>query len=165
MCSKKYISEVFLFILLFPCIISPAYAEDYTRVRGTVTKVIDGDTVVIRPYSGQLFKCRLYGIDAPEIPDNGNPGKPYGRAAERELNTLILHSSVEITLSGASSYDREICIIKKLGVDINREMVRRGYARAYRKYLKEPYASQYIDSENEAMKMRRGLWQQANPRR
>jgi endonuclease YncB( thermonuclease family) len=162
---KKTISVFFLIILLSLCIISPIYAEDYKVVRGTVTKVIDGDTVIIRPYSGKLFKCRLYGIDAPEMPDNGNPGEPYSRAADRELNNLILNNTVEITLTGDSSYDREICVIKKLGVDINLEMVRRGYARTYRKYLKEPYASEYIAAENEAQKMRRGLWRQMNPQK
>lgn len=161
---RKYIAEFLIFILLSLCIISSIYAEDSEVVRGSVTKVIDGDTVIIRPYSGKLFKCRLYGIDAPELPHDGNPGQPYGRAAARELNNLVLNSSVEITLTGESSYDREICVIKKMGVDINLEMVRRGYARAYRKYLKGPYASKYIAAENEARKMRRGLWRQAYPR-
>lgn len=161
---RKYIAEFLIFILLSLCIISSIYAEDSEVVRGSVTKVIDGDTVIIRPYSGKLFKCRLYGIDAPELPHDGNPGQPYGRAAARELNNLVLNSSVEITLTGESSYDREICVIKKMGVDINLEMVRRGYARAYRKYLKGPYASTYIAAENEARKMRRGLWRQAYPR-
>jgi endonuclease YncB( thermonuclease family) len=161
---KKYISEVFVIILLSLCLISQPYAKDSRVVRGTVTNVIDGDTVVIRPFSGKLFKCRLYGIDAPEMPNDGNPGQPYGRAADRELNNLVLHNAVEITLTGESSYDREICIIQKMGMDINREMVRRGYAWAYRQHLKGPYASEYINAENEARKMRRGLWQQTNPR-
>lgn len=165
MCCKKCISEVFLLLIIIfsLCIISLTYANDYKIVRGTVTKVIDGDTVIIRPYSGKSFKCRLYGVDAPEVPHDRNPGQPYGRAADRELNNLVLYHSVEITLTGDSSYDREICIIKKLGVDINLEMVRRGYARTYRKYLKEPYASKYIDAESQAQKMRRGLWKQAYP--
>ncbi|MBI4682160.1 MAG: thermonuclease family protein [Nitrospirae bacterium] len=164
MCCKKYISEVFFISLLSLCITSPAYSKDYKVDRGTVTKVIDGDTVIIRPVSGKLIKCRLYGIDAPEMPYDGHPGQAYGRAADRELNNLVLHTTVEITLTGESSYDREICIIKKTGVDINREMVRHGYAWAYRKHLKEPYTSEYIDAENEARKMHRGLWQLANPR-
>ena len=126
-------------------------------------KVSDGDTVIIRPFSGKLIKCRPYGIDAPEIAHNGNSGQPYGNAADRELNNLILHTTVDITLTGDKTYDREVCIIKKMGVDINREMVIRGYAWAYRKYLSGPYASEYIDAETEARKMHRGLWQQMNP--
>lgn len=162
-CCKKFIVAVHFLLLLSICILSPAYAKDYKFIRGTVTKVSDGDTVVIRPFSGKLFRCRLYGIDAPEVPHNGNPGQPYGRAADRELNNLILHTTVDITLTGDRSYDREICIIKRMGLDINREMVKRGYAWAYRQYLRSPYASEYIDAEHEARKMRRGIWQQVNP--
>lgn len=160
---KKFISVVFLFFLLSLCIFSQSYAKDYKIIRGTVTKVIDGDTVIIRPFTGKLFKCRLYGIDSPEISHNGKPGQPRGNAAERELTNLILHTTDDITLTGDKTYDREVCIIKKMGVDINREMVIRGYAWAYREYLKGPYASEYIDAETEARKMRRGLWQQNNP--
>jgi endonuclease YncB( thermonuclease family) len=34
--------------------------------------------------------------------------------------------------------------------DINREMVREGYAWAYREYLHGPYASEYIDAEKKS---------------
>jgi hypothetical protein len=34
--------------------------------------------------------------------------------------------------------------------NINLEMVGEGYAEAYRKYLKEPYSSQFIDAEGKA---------------
>ncbi len=162
-CSKKIISAVLIFSLLALCINLQTYAKDYTIIRGTVTKVSDGDTIVVRPFSGKLFKCRLYGIDTPEISHNGIVGQPYGNAAERELKNLILHTTVDITLTGDKTYEREVCIIKKMGVDINREMVIRGYAWAYIEYLKGPYASEYIRAEAEARKMRRGLWQQRNP--
>jgi len=163
-CKRKIISAVLFFSLLFLCITSRTYSKAYSVIRGTVTKVSDGDTVIIRPFSGKLFKCRLYGIDAPEISHNGKPGQPHENAAERELTNLILHTTVDITLTGDKTYDREVCIIKKMGVDINREIVIRGYAWAYREYLKGSYASEYIDAETEARKMRRGLWQQNNPR-
>lgn len=161
---EKHISTVIFYIVISLFIINDTHAENYSVIRGSVTKVIDGDTVIVKPYSGKPFKCRLYGIDAPEMSYNGNPGQAYSRAAERELNNLVLLSTVEIILTGESSYDREICIIKKMGLDINREMLRRGYARAYRKYLKGSYTSEYIDAENEAQKLHRGLWQQAKPK-
>ncbi|MBI4684895.1 MAG: thermonuclease family protein [Nitrospirae bacterium] len=42
-------------------------------------------------------------------------------------------------------------------------MVKRGFAWAYRQYLKRPYASEFIDAESEARTNKRGLWQQTNP--
>jgi len=159
-CCKKIIFAVFLLSL---CISSQLFAGDSKIIRGAVTNVSDGDTVVIRPFTGNLFKCRLYGIDAPEVPHEGEAGQPHGLAADRELRNLVLNTTVDVILMGDSSYDREICVIKKMGVDINREMVKRGYAWAYRQHLERPYSSKYIEAEEEARKMRRGLWQQTNP--
>jgi micrococcal nuclease len=162
-CYRKFVLDVLLLIILSVCISSLTFAKEFKIIRGTVTKVSDGDTVTIRPFPGKLFKCRLYGIDAPEVPHKGKTGQTYGRAADRELSNLVLHTTLDIILTGDSSYDREICIIKNKGIDVNREMVKRGYAWAYRRYLKRPYASEYIRAEEEARKVRRGLWQQINP--
>ncbi len=48
-------------------------------------------------------------------------------------------------------------------MNVNLEMVKRDFAWAYKQYLKRPYASEYIEAENEARAKRLGLWQQANP--
>lgn len=54
-------------------------------------------------------------------------------------------------------------MIKKNGMDVNLEMIKRGAAWAYRKYLKPPYAFEYIQAETEARTKRIGLWQEINP--
>lgn len=56
------------------------------------------------------------------------------------MKELVYKQKVWVTLTDGKSYRREICLIKKGSTDINREMVRRGYAWAYREYLKWPYA-------------------------
>ena len=135
-------------------------------ILGKVMKVKDGDTVVVAlEGGGQFFTCRLYGIDAPETthPRFGQPGQPYGEEAARELKKLILGRDVEVTLKGARTYNREVCLIGKDGMDINLEMVRRGYAWAYKQYLKRPHASKYMEAENHARTKRLGLWADPNP--
>ncbi len=153
-----------LFFLAFP-----AFAAE-TTLTGKVMKVSDGDTVVISPIEGgEFFKCRLYGIDAPETSKYGRrgrlikPGQPYGDEATRELKRLILSQTVDITLTGAKTYKREVCRIVKDGMDVNHEMVKLGYAWAYRHYLHGPYASEYIDAEAAARERHLGLWQDTNP--
>jgi len=42
--------------------------------------------------------------------------------------------------------------------NINLEMVREGYAEAYRECLTEPYRSQFIDAERNAKAERNGIW-------
>jgi len=131
---------------------------------GKVMQVKDGDTVVISlEEGGQFFICRLYGIDTPETAKRGKPGQPYGEEASKETKRLILGQTVHVTTTGAKTYNREVCRIERNNIDINLEMVKRGYAWAYKQYLKRPYASEYIEAENEARKQRLGLWKDINP--
>ena len=113
---------------------------------------------MIRPIGGgEFYTCRLYGIDAPE------KRQSYGKQATEILKDLILGKSVKITLTGDKTYGREVCIIYAGGININRKMVALGYAWAYKRYLKSPYTSEYIDAENRARVDRLGLWQDDNP--
>jgi len=134
--------------------------------KGTVVKVKDGDTVVIKPgRGGQFYVCRLYGIDAPETPKPylRKPGQPFGEEATRFLKSLILGRNVTVVTTGEKTYNREVCLIYKDNDFINLLMVKYGYAWAYRKYLREPYLSMFIKAENYARRHRLGLWEQTNP--
>ena len=122
-------------------------------------QVKDGDTIVVSPVDGgEFFICRLYGIDAPEAIK-----QPYGEESTKELKKLILGQEVAIEIRDRDKYGREVCVISKESMDINLEMVKKGAAWAYRKYLKSPYASEYIDAESKARDKGLGLWQQNNP--
>ena len=133
-------------------------------LKGKVVRVTDGDTVVIALQEGAgNITCRLYGIDAPESRRRDRKGQPYAREAGMELRRLIGGSRVEIITTGEKTYGRDVCIIKRDGKDINLEMVRSGFAWAYRKHLRAPYASEYIDAENKARLQRAGIWQQDSP--
>jgi endonuclease YncB( thermonuclease family) len=70
------------------------------------------------------------------------PGQPFGEESARELKRLILGEIVEVTLTGDKTYNIEVCRIYKDGIDVNLEMVKRGYAWAYRHYLHRPFASE-----------------------
>lgn len=152
-------------LILVLAVFVPAYAfKPYPAVSGKVMKVKDGDTVVVAPEDGgQLYTCRLYGIDAPETDHGRKPGQSYGEESSRELKRLILGQTVEVVLTGQKTYKREVCLIRRGDTDVNLEMVKRGYAWAYTHYLRRPYASAYIDAENEARAKKLGLWQDANP--
>jgi len=158
--ARRITAVLFIIIFLIPV---TAFAGGFkTKVR--VVKVKDGDTIVVAPErGGQFFTCRLYGIDTPEVAHRGRPGQPYGREAAEYLKSLILGKTVVIRTTGKWTYGREICHIEYQGRNINLEMVRAGYAWAYRRYLKRPYASEYISAEREARRARRGIWKQPNP--
>ncbi|MDP3048488.1 MAG: thermonuclease family protein [Thermodesulfovibrionales bacterium] len=154
--KRNIVLFVLVFVLLIPI--------QLFALTGKVIQVKDGDTVLIaHAEGGQFFICRLYGIDTPEIQHGKKPGQSYGDEAMKELKQLILGQVVDVELTGTKTSNREVCIIKKNGIDVNLEMVKLGYAWAYKQYLKRPYASEYIDAENEARNKKLGLWKQANP--
>ncbi|MBI3755763.1 MAG: thermonuclease family protein [Deltaproteobacteria bacterium] len=149
----------FLIYLVFLISTSSVYSADLPeKWSGVVTRVKDGDTVVVGGHT-----CRLYGIDAPEIAHGKKPGQPYGEESKRALEGLILNKVVDIQTTGAKTYKRDVCRIFLDGTDVNIEMVRWGYAWAYVQYLKRPYASEYIDAERKALTGRLGLWQDSLP--
>jgi micrococcal nuclease len=132
-------------------------------VEGKVSRVIDGDTLTLVTREGTKLRVRLYGIDAPEVRHEEMPGQPHGEEAKEALAARVLGRGVTVEIVDVDVHKRVVGIVHCSGADINREMVRRGYAWAYRRYLSAPYASGYIEAENEARGRRAGLWKQPNP--
>lgn len=93
-----------------------------------VVYVIDGDTIIVRDKDKQEHRIRLAYIDAPEIQ------QPYGEAARRFLNELIIRKTVKVKfLNITDKYNRLICIVKYNDININTLLVRTGMAWACRR--------------------------------
>ena len=126
-----------------------------------IPKVVDGDTIHIKSY-----KIRLEGIDAPEMKQKCK--KPYlqimffdfqknyncGMISKKKLIQKIGNQPVKCILLGKDRYKRYLAKCLKDSIDLNRWMVRNGYAVAYKKYSKL-----YILDENFAKEEKLGLWQ------
>ncbi len=115
--------------------------------------VIDGDTIDI---DGQ--RVRLEGVDAPETAQTCGRanGEAYacGRAAADALARLVAKHRVKCREEGTDKYDRVIGVCSADGVEINAELVRRGYAWAFVKY-----SARYVKEEAEAKAAAVGIWQ------
>ena len=123
-------------------------------------KVVDGDTIHIKSY-----KIRLEGIDAPEMKQKCK--KPYlqimfftfqkdyycGQVSKKKLIQKIGNKPVKCILLGKDRYKRYLAKCFKGTINLNRWMVRNGYAIAYRKYSKI-----YVLDENFAKEEKLGLW-------
>lgn len=160
-----------LLALFFALSVGSAWAEDPIRVlEGIVSKVSDGDTVQVQDALGTRVKVRLYGIDAPETEKRNrktgrvsNQGQPFGVEAFQALKGKIGGQRVTVEVRDIDRYRRAVSVVRLAKRDINQEMVREGFAWAYRQYLERPYASEYLQAEEEARRERRGLWRQGNP--
>ncbi len=161
---NKYSAAVLSLILSVLLLSGVTSCSDQVPLQGEVVRVTDGDTAVLALEGKNAnITCRLYGIDSPEHKRRDRRGQPYAAEAGNELKRLIHGQRVEVITTGEKTHGREVCIIKKDGSDMNLEMVKRGYAWAYRKHLSSPYASEYIEAENKARDQKLGMWQEANP--
>ncbi|MDH3382974.1 MAG: thermonuclease family protein [Deltaproteobacteria bacterium] len=157
--------QAVLFLFAFVALLGPSVASCASprTVEGEVTRVIDGDTLTLTTREGTKLRVRLYGIDAPEIRHEEMAGQPCGKEAKEALTALALGRRVTVEIVEIDAHRRMVGIVRRSGADMNLEMVRGGYAWAYRRYLSAPYASRYLDAEREARGKRLGLWKDANP--
>jgi endonuclease YncB( thermonuclease family) len=117
-----------------------------------VPSITDGDTIKILNK-----RIRFHGIDTPEKKQTCiNNSKEYscGEKATNALKRKIDGKSVTCKLQDKlDRYKRYIGVCFLKDVDLNKWMVRNGYAVAYRRYSKD-----YIEDENYAKKKKIGLW-------
>jgi endonuclease YncB( thermonuclease family) len=115
--------------------------------------VIDGDTIEL---DGQNY--RLHGIDAPEAGQKcskaGGGNWRCGDIATESLIKLVRGKQVQCDNRGKDGFERVIGVCSVGGVDINRQMVLKGYAWAFRKFSQD-----YIQEENTARNAGLGIWQ------
>jgi len=121
------------------------------ELRGPVTAVQDGDTFSME---GEII--RLWGIDAPENGQNCERGaKSYNCGAKSE-NVLRRYLRDELVCSWEKKdpYGRLLAKCKSSeGIDINRQMVRDGWALAFIKY-----PTTYLPDERIAQSENSGMW-------
>lgn len=99
---------------------------------------------------GKSVKVRFAGIDTAEL------NQQYGTQAKAFIESLVKGKAVELQCEG-KSYDRITCDVFQVWLNINAEIVRRGYAYDSTKYSHGRYASY----ANEAKEKKIGLWQGA----
>lgn len=143
-----YASMMIRLLLIFVAFTSVAHADD---LRGK-PRIVDGDTIWI----GKT-KIRLHGIDTPEMKQeckdaDGNPWMA-GEEAKEFLKSLTDGKEVSCSSHGNDKYGRMIGSCEVGDMDINREMVVFGLARAYRQYSKR-----YLYEEHGAMRNKAGMW-------
>jgi endonuclease YncB( thermonuclease family) len=71
----------------------------------------------------------------------------YGDGAKRELAEKVFRKEVTLTIQERDQYQRVVGIVKIGNRNINEEMVKDGWAWAYRQHLRGPYVSEFIDAE------------------
>ena len=112
----------------------------------------DGDSLVLNG-----TEVRLHGIDAPEYNQTcRSPLGDYacGRDALKALRTMLSNRKINCKSLDTDRYGRAVSICRDGPLEINREMVRQGWAVAYARH-----SIAYLRTQQEAKSAKRGIWQ------
>ena len=144
--SKKRVT----FCLILLCLTTNLFAKELL----TEITVTDGDTVRGK-YADEMIKIRLAEIDAPELKQN------FGVESKDCLKQLIKQSDGKVFFKFREKdrFKRHVGWIYSENLDINLEMVKKGCAWVYDRYVERKVLFKH---QNFAKKNKLGLWKNAN---
>jgi endonuclease YncB( thermonuclease family) len=155
-CLFRLLALTLLFVSTSLALSASVHSAEYK-----VTRVIDGDTLVVQKGETKLT-IRLVGIDAPETSKKKHePGQPYSQQSTKHLAKLALNRPADVKSYGADRYGRILGEVFVEGKNVNLEMVKAGLAEVYRGTpAKGQDIGPYWEAEQEASREGRGMWSQ-----
>lgn len=174
--TKKIILSCFFLLLVALLLVLPRYDSagdtDKSKDKATaenghrrVTKVIDGDTLVLSPNE----TVRLIGVDTPEIKQPNKPVECFGPVASAFTKAMAEGKEVRLELDEVNTrrdhkdqYGRTLAYVYlENGAFLNSEIVRQGFGRAYTKF-RFRYRDRFRNLERNAQENKLGLWLACN---
>ena len=147
---------------------------------GTVTHVVDGDTIDVRLANGSTERVRLLGIDTPEVhvetePDDfaGVPDTSAGRACLRDagenasavVTERLEGERVRLEFDSAADrrggYGRLLAYVHHDGQNVNYRLVAGGHAAVYPTDFSD--RSRFEEAAGAAREANRGVWRCRTP--
>jgi len=131
-------------------------AKTINLYHGRIAKVYDGDTIIVHDINDEKHRVRFYGIDAPEIKQEGGQ-----ESLEHLLMLLENIAVVRIDVQNIDLYGREVAIVYTENLNLNRRQIEDGYAWHYKQYdslFKEEFAA----LEQQAREKKLGIWRNTN---
>ena len=115
-------------------------------------RVVDGDTIIV-----DKVKYRLHGIDAPEIDQKCELNKKKyecGLKSKDQLKSLTYGKKIKCKQKDIDKYNRIVAVCFADNLNLNKKMVKSGWAIAYRYYSKD-----YVKDEIFAANNKLGIWE------
>jgi len=121
---------------------------------GTVTRIVDGDSIVVKTDDGTEEQVHLEGIDAPEVKQDS------GSEATKALTSMVKGKSVEVKWKKRDDFQRILGQVYQESVHVNLQMLEKGLAWHYARYYK---SEDFADAEKKAKSSKLGLWSNSSP--
>lgn len=150
-----------LSLLLLGCffiIVFTAWTHIHQEEKGTVMKVVDGDTIILD--NGEVI--RYIGIDTPEISVPVTALECYGPEATNKNKELVEGKKVRL-VRDIKNRDKHGRLLRYVYVDdsdifVNLALAREGYARILMIYPNISYAREIEIAAEKARAGQRGVW-------
>lgn len=138
-------------------------AADAPFARGTVVRVVDGDTIIVGGPGGHTEDVRLIGIDTLETVDPRRPVGCFGPEASAYAKHLLTGRRVVLRYDRETNdrYGRFLAYVWLAGPHaqfVNAQLVELGYARAYPFPPNTAHEALFATLERRAALGGRGLW-------
>ena len=121
---------------------------------GIVTRIVDGDSIVVKSDDGVDQQVHLEGIDAPEVKQSS------GDEATKALAGLIKGKKVEVKWKKKDDFQRILGQVYLESVHVNLKMIDKGLAWHFSRYYK---SDDFADAEKKAKSRKLGLWSDSSP--
>ncbi len=149
----------------------PAHEPPLAEGDYDVARVVDGDTLIVRPPAGapgvgrREIRLRLLGIDCPESVKPDHPVEPWAREAEKFTGKFVAGGSVRLRFDKRrlDQYDRYLAYVFVDDRMLNEELVRAGLATVSTfPGDSDSMTRRLRAAENEAKEQSRGVWSGRN---
>lgn len=160
---KQLVFIACLSIALVAQNVTQAASSCESRISWPVVDVLDGDTIVLARSRYELFRVRIYGVDAPEPanPKANTVAQPFSEAATKFTRDLLLNRIVCVQMTGGESYGRVVANVYINGKSVGHALVKKGLAW---------WAFELIPQDPELARLHRiaqknglGLWSDVDP--
>jgi micrococcal nuclease len=144
--------------------VAPATAQAQTSTAATVTRVVDGDTLVARLADGSELTVRLIGIDTPETVKPGTPVECGGPQASDKMRELAEGQQVNLvsdpTQDAVDRFGRSLFYVDRTadGLDVGEAMLRAGWADVFVFERDFQRLAAYQAARSEARDFDDGVW-------
>ena len=157
--ALRYLMIIRAAIFLLAVSFAVAASAQTLTFEATPRELDDGDTYVIH--------LRSQGVDAPEkdqrCEDASGACYPCGQRSKLALDAMIRggerYRKLTFKIWEVDRFGRPVVTAYADGLDVHLELLRQGWAIAYREYLRPELAEAYLAAEREAQTARRGLWE------
>jgi len=127
----------------------------------TVTRVVDGDTIVVS-YKGTEEKVRLIGVDTPEsVSPDASKNTPYGKIASDFTTSQLTNQKItlEFDVQTRDKYGRLLSYVYLDGQMFNKILLQTGHAAVATFPPNVKYVEDFLALEKAAQAQKVGIWE------